>query len=126
MLLVQLGRHYVLYKVIITERFSVTSMFMQFNCHILPNCLVFQLKNLVFQSKYLALKNLDFDQNNSYLESEMLKYILGFSHLKFEILDIYVKIFEFQLKIRYQVNNNVPRLFLFFPYVQFVIFKPLS
>ena len=53
------------------------------------------MKNLVFQSKYLAFrsKTLDFGWNTKYFESNVLKIkyqveIPGFSHLKFETLGI--------------------------------------
>ena len=48
---------------------------MEYDCHIFSKYPVFQMKNLVFQSKYLVFRFRNFE-------------ILGFSHLKFEILGI--------------------------------------
>ena len=50
---------------------------MEYDCHIFSKYLVFQMKNVVFQSKYLALRSKirNFEK-------------LGFSHLEYEILSI--------------------------------------
>ena len=48
---------------------------MEYDCHIFSKYLVLQIKNVVFQSKYLVprSKTLDFDRNTRYFESEISK-----------------------------------------------------
>ena len=51
---------------------------MEYDYHIFSKYLIFQTKNLAFQSKYLVFrsKTLDFDRNTRYFESEILKYLV--------------------------------------------------
>ena len=49
---------------------------MEYDCHIFLKYLVCQMKNLVFQSKYLLFRTLDFDRNTRYSKSEILKYLV--------------------------------------------------
>ena len=52
----------------------------EYDCHIFSKYLAFQMKNLVFQSKYyfeillFRSKAMDFDRNTRYFESEISKY----------------------------------------------------
>ena len=58
------------------EKYGMGITYMQCDCYIFSKYLLFQMENLVFQSKYLVVrsKTLDFDRNTRYFESEILKY----------------------------------------------------
>ena len=58
---------------------------LEYDCHIFSKYLVFQMKNLVFHSKHLVFRSKTLEYQVFQIKNFK---ILGFSHLKFEIIGI--------------------------------------